>query len=766
MHLHIRLARVALGLILLFGAACATSQRRPGVEGLSADKLKELGEKYLVAGNMEQALKYLGDAEKKTPNDPQIQYDFGLAYGAMRQPDKSLAYFQKALALKPDYPEAHNAMGALHAEQGRSEEAREAFNRALAVPTYKTPYFAHFNLGRLYEKEGNLTQAIAEYREAVNLNPQYLSAYYRMGTLLETQDRYDEALQAYRDAISVSPDNVEAQYAFGRLSYDMGDLRSATTAFNRVVRLAPYSSMAVSAREHLDQMHPPVDLTPPKVGRGSKNDASKTQAAKEIAKLQAEIQQEIKGQEGDRGAQKLALPQPRPQPDGGRQASSVPESNQASKTLRNTAPTRNDSATSSPQPAQPAPSSEPKSMESAQAKAAEPVDRGVARSVESVTQAPVASMEPGNVSRTGKDASVAPPSDVKKIQDDAGSPAQESMLTAKTGPAIGEKPSGETAAPVESPEAGVQSKLVTDHATAQEPEKAPHEENVEQTTPKSVEAQGGGGSSAVSAADAGETAKAPSGSEQPGEQTQSLALAERASSRDAAAGAGKPTVPVAPANEAPQKSADVPVAGESGAEAPVKNAPVSSGADASAPATALSSASDEGMSASRETATPAAKAPEAAAGEDKAPRTEAVLTDSESTAAPSTSASAEPVATQASAESPEVSQTLETSEAPESEASSEESTSSSVGAGSAPASGKMHYSVQAGIFRSEQNAKKVRDRLESRGYPVVLKSVPSRTYGVMYKVLIDPAGGAEEARKLVERIRTEEKLEPLLLKSR
>jgi tetratricopeptide (TPR) repeat protein len=734
MHLHIKLARVALGLILLFGAACATSQRRPGVEGLPADKLKELGEKYLVAGNMEQALKYLGDAEKKTPNDPQIQYDFGLAYGAMRQPDKSLAYFQKALALKPDYPEAHNAMGALHAEQGRSEEAREAFNRALAVPTYKTPYFAHFNLGRLYEKEGNLTQAIAEYREAVNLNSQYLSAYYRMGTLLETQDRYDEALQAYRDAISVSPDNVEAQYAFGRLSYDMGDLRSATAAFNRVVRLAPYSSMAVSAREHLDQMHPPVDLTPPKVGRGSKNDVSKTQAAKEIAKLQAEIQQEIKGQESDRGAQKLALPQPRPQPDGGRQASSVPESNQASKTLRNMAPTRNDSATSSPQPAQPAPASEPKSMESAQAKAAEPVDRGVSRSVEGVTQAPVASMEPGNVSRTGKDAAVAPPSDVKKIQDDAGNPAQGSVLTAKAEPASGEKPSGETAAPVESPEAGVQSKLVTDHATVQEPEKAPSEENVEQTTPKSVETQGGGGASAVSAADAGETAKAPSGAE--------------------------------PANEAPRKSADVPVAGESGATAPVKNEPGFSGADAPAPATALSSASDAGMSASREAATPAAKAPEAAAGEDKAPGTEAVLKDSESTAAPSTSASAEPVATQASAESPEVSQTLETSEAPESEASSEESTSSSVGAGSAPASGKMNYSVQAGIFRSEQNAKKVRDRLESRGYPVVLKSVPSRTYGVMYKVLIDPAGGAEEARKLMERIRTEEKLEPLLLKSR
>jgi cell division protein FtsN len=84
----------------------------------------------------------------------------------------------------------------------------------------------------------------------------------------------------------------------------------------------------------------------------------------------------------------------------------------------------------------------------------------------------------------------------------------------------------------------------------------------------------------------------------------------------------------------------------------------------------------------------------------------------------------------------------------------------------AAATGKTHYVVQAGIFRNEQNAKKVRDRLEAKGYPVVLKSVPSRTYGVMYKVLIDPAGGAEDARKLAERIRTEEKLEPLLLKSR
>ena len=43
-------------------------------------QLQQMGEKFLAARDLGQALKYLSLAEKRRPNDPVIQYDLGLAY--------------------------------------------------------------------------------------------------------------------------------------------------------------------------------------------------------------------------------------------------------------------------------------------------------------------------------------------------------------------------------------------------------------------------------------------------------------------------------------------------------------------------------------------------------------------------------------------------------------------------------------------------------------------------------------------------------------
>ena len=161
--------RVADGRMSAFGIAllmfvlifvlsgCATS-----TPSLTTNQLQDMGEKYVAAGDVANALKCLTEAEKKKPESAVIQYDLGLAYNKRGMQNEALAHLQKALKIKPAFPEAWNAIGTVYAERGQLELAQEAFQKAVNDPFYQTPQLPAYNLGRLYEKKGDTTSAAAD----------------------------------------------------------------------------------------------------------------------------------------------------------------------------------------------------------------------------------------------------------------------------------------------------------------------------------------------------------------------------------------------------------------------------------------------------------------------------------------------------------------------------------------------------------------------------------------------------------------------------
>jgi len=244
-------------IVLLYAAffvlisGCATTPPQPQHP---ASQLQDLGERCLAAGETASALKYLTEAEQKEPNDASIQYDLGLAYDQRGLQDKALFHLQKALKIKPAYPEALNTMGYIYATRGQFELARGAFQKALEDPFYKTPQYAAFNLGRLYEKNGDLERGLSYYQQAVKFDPKYGMAWVKMGQVLEQLGRTDEARHAYGNAVRTSPDLAEAQLRFGILSYLAGDLEEALHSLSLVGQIAPNTDLADEARKYLDKI--------------------------------------------------------------------------------------------------------------------------------------------------------------------------------------------------------------------------------------------------------------------------------------------------------------------------------------------------------------------------------------------------------------------------------------------------------------------------------------------------------------------------------
>ena len=58
---------------------------------------------------------------------------------------------------------------------------------------------------------------MAEFQEALRLNPKYVAAHNNYGTLLVELGRFDEAMQQYTDAARLDPNDWHAPYLTGKL---------------------------------------------------------------------------------------------------------------------------------------------------------------------------------------------------------------------------------------------------------------------------------------------------------------------------------------------------------------------------------------------------------------------------------------------------------------------------------------------------------------------------------------------------------------------
>jgi predicted O-linked N-acetylglucosamine transferase (SPINDLY family) len=103
---------------------------------------------------------------------------------------------------------AWNDQGARLAQSGRLPEAMAAFRQAVALaPEYPE---AHNNLANLYQMTGALEQAVEGYRTALRLRPEYAEAHRNLASALRRLGRLTESMEALATAVSLNPNYVEA----------------------------------------------------------------------------------------------------------------------------------------------------------------------------------------------------------------------------------------------------------------------------------------------------------------------------------------------------------------------------------------------------------------------------------------------------------------------------------------------------------------------------------------------------------------------------
>jgi predicted TPR repeat methyltransferase len=140
---------------------------------------------------------------QKSPTSFSIIYGIAILLSNLGEIKKAASYFEKAIAINPNYAEAY------------------------------------FNLGIIYQKTGKDKDAVESIYKAVELDDRYSSALFTIGLEFITKEKFDYAILSLKYLLKLQPEIAEVQHSLGLIYLTRNQLVSAEIAFVRAIELKP-----------------------------------------------------------------------------------------------------------------------------------------------------------------------------------------------------------------------------------------------------------------------------------------------------------------------------------------------------------------------------------------------------------------------------------------------------------------------------------------------------------------------------------------------
>lgn len=243
-------------LLLPLACACATVSEADRRDALIH---YELGAAAAESTDYIGAMKEFLIALEKDPEQPEAHNAVGTLYMVhYRRPQDAETHFKKAVELKPDFSEAHNNLGTLYLAQNRFSEAVQEFRKALQNPLYRTPYAAQVNLGWALFKSGRKEEGIFEIKAALMTYPKFCQAHRTLGQMYDETGKLEAALESFEKYAKNCPEAQESQWLVADARARLGDKAGAAEALERCRALGTDTELGEQCTKKARELTPPA----------------------------------------------------------------------------------------------------------------------------------------------------------------------------------------------------------------------------------------------------------------------------------------------------------------------------------------------------------------------------------------------------------------------------------------------------------------------------------------------------------------------------
>jgi predicted O-linked N-acetylglucosamine transferase (SPINDLY family) len=200
--------------------------------------LLNLARALTQAGRREAAVAAYDRALAARPSFAEAHYGLGNAYMVFHEPNRALESYERLLALDPAHAAGWSNRGNALQGLGRLDEAVESYDRALALRADVA--LTHYNRANALRSLGQFEAALKSYDRALGLNPRLAEAHNNRGLTLRALAKPDEeALAAFDRAIALKPRFVEALIERGNVLRDTQRPDAALESYGRALAVEP-----------------------------------------------------------------------------------------------------------------------------------------------------------------------------------------------------------------------------------------------------------------------------------------------------------------------------------------------------------------------------------------------------------------------------------------------------------------------------------------------------------------------------------------------
>jgi tetratricopeptide (TPR) repeat protein len=201
----------------------------------SAQAHSDLGAALAQAGCWPEALPHLRKAVALAPSAPQAARNLAMALFDAAEFDQALPILRHAIERDPANPQLHQRLGVLLGRQGDFEQAAACFGRAIELGAVEGSSWV--NLSSALERAGFHDRALEIVERGLTLHPGYALLHTRRGDLRQASGNLEEAIADYRRAIELEDQLPAAHVGLATALLARGDFLEGLSEYEWRLRL-------------------------------------------------------------------------------------------------------------------------------------------------------------------------------------------------------------------------------------------------------------------------------------------------------------------------------------------------------------------------------------------------------------------------------------------------------------------------------------------------------------------------------------------------